>query len=303
MHGIFRRSIQVEETPSLRRDMVPQPQAPLPRVQNGLLLQLHRLALSWHAVRHGRGRAVTLSREAGLVRVHDGARQLHIPHPRRAGCYRSGIGARLDAVAEKYLGGTGYVPRQSDVVVDIGAGIGEFTLWCADAGARVVAFEPDPLAFACLERNVAARPDVRAFSCALWKERANLRLHGTHDTNDSSLIEDGKAGSRLSDVEAWPLDQLRAVAGLPVIDLMKLDGEGVEPEILAGGIRTLRRTRVIAVDLGAVDKRPNLAARVESTLESLGFRRLAHDRSDTMLALNTAMVGPFNSRVGGPRGS
>ncbi len=58
-------------------------------------------------------------------------------------------------MAEKYVGRTGYVPRDGDIVVDIGAGIGEFTLWCAEAGARVVAFEPDPLAFACLERNTA----------------------------------------------------------------------------------------------------------------------------------------------------
>jgi FkbM family methyltransferase len=33
-----------------------------------------------------------------------------------------------------------------DVILDIGSGIGEFTVWCCDAGARVLAFEPDPLA-------------------------------------------------------------------------------------------------------------------------------------------------------------
>ena len=48
------------------------------------------------------------------------------------------------------------------------------------------------------------------------------------------------------------------MVGLPVIDFMKIDGEGVEPEILAGASRTLRRTRVVAVDVGATDRRPNL---------------------------------------------
>jgi hypothetical protein len=57
-------------------------------------------------------------------------------------------------------------------------------------------------------------------------------------------------------VQAWPLDAVQAIGALPVIDFMKVDGEGVEPEILSGGIRTLRRTRVLAVDVGATDKRP-----------------------------------------------
>ena len=48
------------------------------------------------------------------------------------------------------------------------------------------------------------------------------------------------------------------MARLAVIDFMKIDGEGVEPEILAGAVSTLRRTRVIAVDIGATERRPNL---------------------------------------------
>src|SRR5215212_8876329 len=192
-------------------------------------------------MRNGGGRALALKQDAGLVRIDDGARQLYVPHARCAARFSGGITARLAAVAEKYLGATGYVPREGDVIVDVGAGIGEFTLWCADAGARVIAFEPDPLAFACLERNTGPLAEVRAFPQALWKERANLRLHGSLDTAESSLIEDGKANSRLADVEAWPLDQLPIGVSLPVIDLMKVDGEGVEPEIITGAARTLRR--------------------------------------------------------------
>ena len=251
-------------------------------------------------MRNGRGRAVLLRREGELVRVHDGAREIYIPHVRRAGSFRGGVNAQIEAVANKYVGGTGYIPREGDVVVDVGAGIGEFALWCADAGAQVVAFEPDPLAYSCLVRNVASLPAVRAFPYALWKERANLRLNATSDAEESSLIEDGKAGARIAEVEAWPLDQLPAIIGLPVIDFMKIDGEGVEPEILSGGGRTLRRTRVIAVDVGASEKRADLAARVEAILDALKFRPLPHDRTDTILALNTAMVGPFSTRALGP---
>ena len=208
----------------------------------------------------------------------------------------------LEAMASKYVGETGYTPRAGDVVVDVGAGIGEFTLWCADAGAEILAFEPDPLAFACLQRNTASLSGVRLLPYALWKERASLRLHGSADTAESSLIEDGSY-RRLADVPAWPLDAVPAVVALPVIDFMKIDAEGVEPEILAGGTRTLRRTRVIAIDVGATAKRPNLPAKVESALAALNFRPVPHERTETILAVNTAMVGPFSIRGGGRPGS
>src|SRR5688572_8856922 len=95
----------------------------------------------------------------------------------------------------------------------------------------------------------------------------------------------------------------RPSPGSPPSTFMKVDGEGVEPEILAGGIRTLRRTRIVAIDVSATAKRPNLAARVATILQSLSFKLLAHDRTDTILALNKAMAGPVSSRAGGPRGS
>lgn len=282
---------------------VPRSEPRLSRLQRRLLLEYYRLTFSWQARRDGRGRAVRLQRDGDLIRVHDGAREITVPHVRCALDFRSGINPRLEAVAEKYIGGTGYAPRAGDVVIDVGAGIGEFTLWCADSGARIVAFEPDPLAFACLDRNTASLAEVSIFPYALWKERVDLRLHGSLDTRESSLIEDGRANTRTADVEAWPLDLLQFMAQLPVIDFMKVDGEGVEPEILTGAVRTLRRTRVLAVDVGATGRRPNLRARVETLLDTAQFRPVSNDRTDTILALNTAMVGPINNRVLGRRGS
>ncbi len=269
----------------------------LPRLQGRLRLQVQRLALSWYARRHKLGRRIALRGDSGLIQVDDGLRTIHVPHLSCANAFRDGINRRFETVVEKYLGATGYMPGEGDIVIDVGAGIGAFAIACAEVGARVIAFEPDPLAFACLEKNTAALPAVQLYPYALWKERANLRLHGSPDTSESSLIEDGKANSRDSNVEAWPLDALKFMTRIAVIDLLKMDGEGVEPEIIAGAARTLIRTRVVAVDVGAVARRPNLRARVEEALAALNFRPVPNDRSDTLLALNTLMVGPVNNRV------
>jgi len=274
-----------------------------PRFRQWLARSYERLSLTLYTLRHGRGRTAARRLDSNLVLLDDGARKIHVPHIRLSLAYRDGINARLESVAEKYLGQTGYVPREGDVVIDIGAGIGEFTLWCAGTGARVISFEPDPLAFACLDRNTETIAGVQIFPYALWKERTNLRLHGSLDTTESSLIEDGKANSRNADVEAWTLDELEFLTRLAMIDLMKIDGEGVEPEIISGAVRMLRKTRIVTVDIGATDRRPNLKGRVEAALTAQNFRIVDHERPDTILALNSAMVGPLNNRVLGRRDS
>jgi FkbM family methyltransferase len=266
------------------------------------LLRYQRLALFWHALKGERGRPVELEPEAGLVRVDDGIRALYVPHPNRAPLYRGGINSRLELVAEKYVGTTGFRPREDDVVVDVGAGIGEFTLWCAEAGARVFAFEPDPLAFECLEKNVAGLANVSIHRTALWKERTHLRLHGSSDTTESTLIEeDGRTYPRMTNVEAVTLDSVAELVRAPVVDLLKVDGEGVEPEILAGATRLLRRTRVVAVDVSSTARRANLVGRVEMALNGMNFRSVPNERSDSILALNASMVGPFNNTALGPQ--
>lgn len=256
-------------------------------------VEFHRLALAWQSRRSGRSRPVSLTRDSeGFVQVHDGVRPIHVPDLASAASFCGGVGMRLHEVAERYTGNTGYIPREGDVCVDIGAGIGEFALWCRDAGARVTALEPDPLAFRALEQNVGR--EVRCLPYALWKERSDLQLHRIAGRLGGTLIAAEKHLST-ANVEAWPLDQIQAIIALPVIDLMKIAGEGVEPEILIGGSRTLRRTRVVFIDLSASARRRNLRERVEAVLDDLKFRALDHGRTDTLFALNTAMVGPFSS--------
>jgi FkbM family methyltransferase len=281
----------------------PPPSRAAQRLRTLLANSYERLSLVWHGWRHGRSRTSARRVEAGLVLLDDGSRKIHVPQLRSSLAFGDGIGARLDAVAGKYLGGAAYVPGPGNVVIDIGAGIGEFTIWCADHGAGVIAFEPDPLAFACLERNIVALSNVQIHPYALWKERTKLRLYGSADTTESSLIEDEGSRGRGADVEAWPLDGLEFLTRLAMIDLIKIDGEGVEPEIILAAPRTLRRTRIVAVDVGASARRPNLRARVEAALAAQNFRIVDHGRKDTILALNAAMVGPLNNRVLGRRGS
>lgn len=255
-----------------------------------LQLEGYRLQLAWHALRHGRGRPVSLVASGTAFRVDDGLRSLHLPSMRRATRYRRGINARLQEVAELYGGGRIYRPREGDCVVDIGAGVGEFALWCCDHGTKVVAFEPDPLAFRCLAANLPRDGDAIVLPYALWKRRQDLKLHAASPTLRSSLIAGERRGPTVA-VEAWPLDSVPAVARLPAIDFLKVDGVGVEPEILAGAAAMLRRTRLVAVDLAAAPQRPGLDEKVTAVLRGLRFSLLPGGGGRVLIAANTAMPG------------
>jgi len=102
---------------------------------------------------------------------HDGALDLHyaedleaqtrvyVSDKRRLELYTKGIAHRQDWILGDYR-----VPRDllrsGDVVVDVGANIGELGLWVSAQGGRYMAFEPDPVAFKALQKNV---PDAECY--------------------------------------------------------------------------------------------------------------------------------------------
>ena len=122
-------------------------------------------------------------------------------------------------------------------VVDIGGGIGDYTLFAATATphGKVFAFEPFPESFALLQQNLAANQatNVQAFAEAIWSQAGDLKI-------DSSIGEPGQFISRSTDtqvgqstqVPSISLEQALARLQLEQVDLMKIDCEGAEYPIL-----------------------------------------------------------------------
>ena len=127
-------------------------------------------------------------------------------------------------------------PRLPDdaTVVDIGAGIGDFTLHAARRvpGGRVVAYEPDPGSFRLLEANVSANRvrNVVAVRAAVGGGANELRLCDARRAAErSTAVARGEDG-RL--VPATTLDRLFEEHGIESCDLLKIDCEGGEFDIL-----------------------------------------------------------------------
>lgn len=139
-----------------------------------------------------------------------------------------------------------HVLRQDEHFVDVGANVGSYTVLAAGAaGARTTAVEPVPSTFEHLRRNVALNgldEHVRCRQAGLSDHEGVLRFTNTLDTVNHVLAP----GEDLPAVDV-PVTTLDALVSNDVPVLVKIDVEGHERAVLAGGERTLADSRLLAV--------------------------------------------------------
>jgi FkbM family methyltransferase len=209
---------------------------------------------------------------------------IRIPTLRRSQRYVNGIATKQVALAAKYGVPDFFNPATGDVVIDIGANVGEFSRHCAALGASVYAFEPDPSVFACLKHNVTPFRNVTPIEKALWSTVADLPFFSAFDTADSSLIKPEANVRAVATIKAVPLDSIDDLRGVEIA-LLKMDGEGAEPEILQGARQTMPRIRRIAVDCSPEREGEETAEPVKQLLRGEGYTIVSAPQSKLVFAI------------------
>jgi FkbM family methyltransferase len=163
---------------------------------------------------------------------------------------------------------------ESDVVYDVGAHIGFFSLCACRRGAHVVAVEPDPENAARLRTNVALNGfDVDVVEAAAWRETGRVALVFGGSTKELTVAP-GDA------VESITLDELSERYRPPTV--VKLDVEGAEGAALEGAARVLtdHLTSVVCEIHGAEQRAAVLAALSGYAVEELGDDRIVARRTN-----------------------
>ena len=75
---------------------------------------------------------------------------------KRLNKYEEGITQRLKTLGGYFGLSTEYNISNKDVVIDIGANIGEFSLMCLEKGAKVLSVEPDENISVCTHKNISS---------------------------------------------------------------------------------------------------------------------------------------------------
>ena len=155
-----------------------------------------------------------------------------------------------------------WVDFQTKLVLDLGANAGNWTAGVVAAvpGARVLAVEPFPDAYRGLTRRFADSHNVTLDSRAIGKEMGEAVFYvAAHDVFNSLLRSAASLHDLYGDqtavleeitVPVTTLDEL--TNGRPV-SLMKVDVQGAELQVFAGGKQTLASTQAILVEANLVD--------------------------------------------------
>lgn len=128
-----------------------------------------------------------------------------------------------------------YTPRTGDVVIDVGAGIGEDAVVISHlvgATGRVHAIEAHPATFACIRSTVGLSQlaNVTIHQIAIAEENGTVSISDDAHHLANSII--GQTGGL--EVEAQSLDHFIAQSGHPTIDLLKMNIEGAERGAILG---------------------------------------------------------------------
>lgn len=144
--------------------------------------------------------------------------------------------------------------HEGDVVVDVGANVGYYTLIAArlvGSTGRVYAFEPDPRNFRYLERNVRLNglDNVILEQKAVSDRSGSIQLFTTDGVHeDSRIFQPSGRPSVAVDVEAVSLDDYFRDRE-PRIDFLKIDVQGAEGAIIEGMTETAARNPDMAMVL------------------------------------------------------
>jgi FkbM family methyltransferase len=143
--------------------------------------------------------------------------------------------------------------KTGDFAIDVGAHIGAYTLGLAKAvgtNGQVHAFEPNPVTFRRLQRNVELNSlgNLRLNQIAVSDSAGEAHLNSPTERNTSgaTLVSEERVHglpTQTYAVHTTTLDYYVETNGISHIDLLKIDAQGYDLRVLRGAENMIRRWR------------------------------------------------------------
>ena len=165
--------------------------------------------------------------------------------------------------------------KKGDTVIDAGANIGYFTLFFSKLvgeKGKVIAFEPDPINFDILKKNIELNKitNVELVKKGISNKNESMRLYKSTVSGGHSLIKN-EWGKEYTDIQTVTLDEYFKEQK---IDAIKIDVEGFELEVIEGGKKIFKNNKnmkIISEFGGYYHKRNNTKKMYPILLHESGF--------------------------------
>ena len=158
-----------------------------------------------------------------------------------------------------------FTPKQGDIVVDIGAHMGRYTIISSKrvgTNGKVVAIEAHPGNFEMLNRNIKLNQltNVIPLNYAVYSKETKIKLYVPDEESGYTIYHTlmERTGKKFVEIDAITLDYLllqsNVISGVGVeekeaveVNWIKIDVEGAEFEVLKGATNVLSKSKDIAL--------------------------------------------------------
>lgn len=193
--------------------------------------------------------------------------------------------------------------QKGEILFDIGGNIGVYTLYAGKKGCKVFTFEPESQNFSRLVNNISLNDltEVRPYCIGLGDKNELTILHLTsmqagdsqHQVGEASELYDRKFETIKQGCVIFSLDDLCFKYGLPVPNHVKIDVDGLEPQIIKGAEKVLRSQNVktVLIEINTeINKGSGETFDIEKFIISLGYNLAITSkrefRTDKLIARN-----------------
>jgi FkbM family methyltransferase len=152
-----------------------------------------------------------------------------------------------------------FTPKQGDIVVDIGANIGRYTIISSKRvgiNGKVISIEANPGNFELLNRNIRLNQlaNIVSLNHAVYSKETKLKLYtpgeeSGHTIYNTVILDRAQNEDKFVEVNANTLDYLLQSKGInqEEVNWIKIDVEGAEFEVLKGATNILSKSKDIAL--------------------------------------------------------
>ncbi len=209
----------------------------------------------------------------GIFRVRSKKSFFYIARAQRLNRYLYGVPERIAKVVASYG------PQLTDLsgelnIIDVGCNDGVFLAYFKRENGKHIGLDIEPLELLCARLNA---PQAHLFNVAAGESLGYSRFESSPESSSSTLIQT-KAFSEQHWIPTTTIDSIvnSFFEVNEIIDILKVDAEGGEPEVLRGTRESLHRIRFIAVDVGP-ERGPNCEwtnEAVHKILTDSGFKNV-----------------------------
>lgn len=176
--------------------------------------------------------------------------------------------------------------NSGDVAIDCGANVGKVTGKMLEREAEVYAFEPNPYAFAELEKRFGDKGNAHLINKGVWDRNDQIELF-LHENSKQDQVKWSTGSSILSaktnvdadrgvKIEVVDLAEFIQNLGKPV-KLLKIDVEGVEFDILKRLIESGTATKIESILVETHEEKiPEIRVTAEEVKHMIAERKLGN---------------------------